>query len=46
MDWSWRKAGALLWSAGSALGSRSAFAGVGLRRSALLSVGLFAGQAA
>jgi hypothetical protein len=36
----------LLGTAGSALGSRSAFAVVVLRRLALLSVGLFAGHAA
>jgi hypothetical protein len=36
----------LFGTAGSALGSRSAFAGVVLRRRALLSVGLFAGHAA
>ena len=35
----------LLGLAGSALGSRSVFAGVVLRRPALLSVGLFAGHA-
>jgi hypothetical protein len=35
----------LFWSAGSALGSRCVFAGVVLRGSAFLSVGVFAGHA-
>ena len=42
----WREEGLLWPSTGSALGSKSVFAGVVLRRSALLSVGVFAGHAA
>ena len=42
----WREGGSIGPAAGSALGSKSVCAGVVVRRSALLSVGVFAGHTA